>query len=58
MYRGLGETPGLPSGKGTGSNPIALPGVGVTAGMDKGTLLLIVLIVLALLTMGSGRGHE
>jgi hypothetical protein len=55
VYRGqLGETPGLPSGRGSGSNPIALPGLEVKPDDARGQLFLLLLLLLVLWAASEG----
>jgi hypothetical protein len=53
--RGLGETPGLPSGRGTAGNPITLPGVEAKP-TNAGAQVVMLLIVLALIYLIASDG--
>jgi hypothetical protein len=55
VYRGqLGETPGLPSGRGSGSNPITLPGLEVKADDPHAQLFLLLVLLLILWAASEG----
>jgi hypothetical protein len=50
----LGQTPGLPSGRGSGTNPITLPGLEVKPADPAGQLFVLLALLLFLWIMSEG----